>query len=284
MYKKSNWNLKKSAFIKSALLSSFFLALACGGPGESKDALSTQCAEDYKSYSALYADEKYWDVSQKLGSFVDRCTGTGFIEQAQWMLAESQFKDQRWIEARGSFSTFALNFPGSDSASTALYKKALSAYNMEYRDSRDQANTSLAINDFMQFINRYPASVLKDSAHFYVQKLDERSLEHDLGVARLYLRMGKSRAASVYFQEILKEYPANSEAENIRYELARCYMDMNQFDRSRAAIKVLEESAQNSEVLSRLKGLKEEVASAEESYNQELEAEKKKRLLAKEDE
>ena len=90
-----------------------------------------------------------------------------------------------------------MNFPGSPFIETAEFRKAVSSFNMEFRVSRDEANTTVAMKDFERYLSNYPESPLRDSVNYYYNLLVERLAEKEFQTARLYMRMDKYQGRKV---------------------------------------------------------------------------------------
>ena len=196
--------------LKTALFSSIFLSVAlfsgCSSDSSNRVTHTQFCKNKYDKAEELFKKEKYGRVIDKAEEIMSYCAGTGYLEQTSFLLAESHFNLENWIEARGEYGSFIANFPGSPFAESAEFKKAICSFNMEFRVSRDEANTTVAMKDFERYLSNHPDTPLRDSINYYYGLLVERIAEKEFQTARLYLRMDKPQAAVIYFKEFLETY------------------------------------------------------------------------------
>jgi outer membrane protein assembly factor BamD len=246
--------------------------------------LTDRCVAEYKDAETKFKKEKYWSVKEDLEEILKKCTGTGVMEEANFLLAESHFHLEEWLEARAQYGSFANFFPGSPYAETAAYRKAVSAYNLSYKDSRDQTNTTYAIRDFSRFESEYPNSALLDSAYMYLDSLSNRVAENDYQIAKLYFRMDEPSAAAIYLKEFLDEFPKSPRQKEAIVMLINSYIEMREFASAKFYLERLRGTYSTDEkMLASGKKLEEQIANAEKSLEKMLEKERKQKLKRKDD-
>lgn len=196
------------------------------------------CKVRYEKAEELFKAGKYGRTTEKLEDILSTCAGTGFMEQAQFLMAESYFNMEDWIEARGEYGSFILNFPGSPFIETAEFRKAISSFNMEFLVDRDESNTTIAMRDFERYLSNHPESPLRDSVNYYYGLLVDRMAEKEFQKGRLYWRMDKYQAAVIYFKEFLETYPTTKRREEALILLARSYNELDQFETARLYLNI----------------------------------------------
>ena len=143
-------------FQKSApILCLFALAVLLNACSSDRGKISHAefCKNKYEAAAELFKKQKYGRAQDKLEEILSLCAGTGYMEQSQFLLAESYFNLEEWIEARGEYGSFVLNFPGSPFIETAEFRKAISSFNMEFKVARDESNTTIAMRDFELYLS-----------------------------------------------------------------------------------------------------------------------------------
>jgi len=246
--------------------------------------LTERCVAQHKAAEEKFKKGKYWSVKEDLDEIMKNCTGTGVIEETHFLLAESHFRLEEWLEARAEYGSFVNFFPGSPYVETAAYRKAVSAYNMSYKDSRDQSNTNFAIRDFYSFESLYPNSALLDSAYMYLDSLNNRVAENDFQIARLYFRMGEPGATAIYLKEFLDEFPKSVRQKEAIIILINSYIEMNEFASAKFYLERLRDTYSSDErMLASARKLEEQIANAEKSLERRLEKERKQKLKQKDD-
>jgi outer membrane protein assembly factor BamD len=273
---------------KSTLFVPLFLYMAtmmgCSSTSTSKITHTEWCKERYEAAEVLYKAQKYGRAVEKLEEILSTCAGSGYMEQAQFLLAESHFNLEQWIEARGEYGSFIVNFPGSAFAETAEFRKAVSSFNMDYKVDRDESNTTTAMKDFERYLANHPDSPLRDSVNYYYNLLVDRVAEKEFQTGRLYLRMEKPQAAVIYFKEFLETYPNAKRRNETLFLISDAYTDLDQFETARQYLAVAQsESTDNEDVQKRVKKAEQKIAKAEEAYEKRLKKEAEKKRLQKEE-
>ena len=258
--------------------------MGCSTTSTSKMTHTDWCQKRYNEAEELYKAKKYGRSIEKLEGILSTCAGSGYMEQAQFLLAESHFNLEQWIEARGEYGSFIVNFPGSPFAETAEYRKAVSSFNMDYKIDRDESNTTTAMKDFERYLANHPSTPLRDSVNYYYNLLVDRVAEKEFQTGRLYLRMEKPQAAVIYFKEFLETYPNAKRRQETLFLISDAYTDLDQFESARQYLAIAkEESSDNADVQKRVKKAEEKIAKAEESYEKRLKKESEKKRLQKEE-
>ena len=273
---------------KCTLFIPFFLYMAtmagCSSTSNEKLTHTDWCKKRYDVAEELYKAKKYGRAIEKLEEILSTCAGSGYMEQAQFLIAESHFNLEQWIEARGEYGSFIVNFPGSPFAETAEFRKAVSSYNMEYKIDRDESNTTTAMKDFERYLANHPSTPLRDSVNYYYNNLVDRVAEKEFQTGRLYLRMEKPQAAVIYFKEFLETYPKAKRRQEVLFMISDAYTDLDQFEPAREYLAIAQnEATDNADVQKRVKKAEEKIAKAEESYEARLKKEAEKKRLQKEE-
>jgi outer membrane protein assembly factor BamD len=264
----------------------FYMAtvMGCSSTSNNKMTHTEWCKARYEASEELFKNKKYGRAVEKLEEILSTCAGSGYMEQAQFLLAESHFNLEQWIEARGEYGSFIVNFPGSPFAETAEFRKAVSSFNMEYKIDRDESNTTTAMKDFERYLANHPSTPLRDSVNYYYNLLVDRVAEKEFQTGRLYLRMEKPQAAVIYFKEFLDTYPNAKRRQEVLFLISDAYTDLDQFESARQYLTIAENEAnENKDVLKRVEKSRVNVAKAEEAYEARLKKEAEKKRLQKEE-
>lgn len=275
----------KNTFI-TALSVATLLIMGCANTSKNQNADADRlamCQERFSKIDESFKKQEYGKIKVKLEELLTACPGTGFMEQAQFMLAESHFHLEEWIEARGEYGSFILNFPGSPFIETAEFRKAVSSFNMEYHIARDETQTAVAMKDFERFASNYPESPLKDSVTYYYDLLLNRLAEKDYQTANLYYKLEKPKAVIIYLKDFLANYPKNQKRFDAFLLMARSYSDLDQFDMARLYLKEASESTtvEKQKKDKEIKSLESHIASAEVRFEKKLKEELSQKRIKK---
>lgn len=275
-------------FKKCTLFFTFFfcaaLLVGCAGSGKDKKSHTEFCREKYEVAEGLFKKGKYGRAQDKLEDILSLCAGTGYLEKSQFLLAESYFNLEEWIEARGEYGSFVLNFPGSPFAEIAAYRKAVSSYNMEFKVSRDESNTTTAMKDFERYLDSYPDTPLRDSVNYYYEQLVERLAEKEFQTARLYMRMDKPQATVIYLKEFLTTYPKSKRRQESLFMITEAYTELDQFDAARSYLEIARNDlGQDADVLKQIEKTEKKIAKAEAKFEKKLKKDAEKNRVQKEE-
>ena len=257
----------------------------CSSDRSGKVSHTEFCRGKYEKAEAMFKEGKYGRVQDKLEDILSLCAGTGYMEQSQFLLAESYFNLEEWIEARGEYGSFIVNFPGSPFVKTAEFRKAISSFNMEFRVNRDEANTTIAMKDFERYLSNYPDSPLRDSVNYYYNLLVERLAEKEFQTGRLYLRMDKPQAAVIYFKEFLDTYQKSPRRKEVLFLIAQAYTELDQFESAREYLgQAKQELVENDKDIQKLLVKTEKkIAKAEAKFEKRLKKDSEKKRQQKEE-
>ena len=277
-------NLFKKIPLFLAFLTTAFL-LSCATGTTEKMTHTQWCGTRYQKAEELFKAQKYGRTIEKLEDILSTCAGTGYMEQAQFLIAESHFNMEDWIEARGEYGSFILNFPGSPFIETAEFRKAIASFNMEFRVSRDESNTTIAMKDFERYLSNHPDTPLRDSVHYYYNLLIDRIAEKEFQTARLYLRMEKPQAAVIYFKEFLETYPYAKRRPEALFMIAQSYNELDQFETAKLYLNIAkkEAPADNKDIQKQIEKTEKQIAKAEEDFEKRLKKEAEKKRIQKEE-
>ena len=261
-----------------------FLA-SCSSSGQTKMKHTEWCKIRYEKAEELFKKGKYGRTTDKLEEILATCAGTGYMEQAQFLMAESYFNMEDWLEARGEYGSFILNFPGSPFIETAEFRKAVSSFNMEFRVSRDEANTTIAMKDFERYLSNYPESPLRDSVNYYYNLLVERLAEKEFQTGRLYLRMDKYQAAVIYFKEFLETYPNSKRRTEALFMIAQAYNELDQFETAKLYLNIArnEASPDDKKIQKQIEKTEKKIDKAEIAFAKRMKKDSQKKRFFKED-
>ena len=90
-------NLFKNIPLFLYLLVTAVAITGCSSSTQSKMKHTEWCKMRYENAEELFKKGKYGRATDKLEEILSTCAGTGFMEQAQFLMAESYFNMEDWI-------------------------------------------------------------------------------------------------------------------------------------------------------------------------------------------
>lgn len=266
------------------LAATAYSLIACA-PSDGGGDRTQMCKNRFDAADKDFKEGNYGRVKEPLEEILNICIGTGYMEQAQFLLAESYFNLEEWLEARGEYGSFINNFPSSPFIETAEYRKGVAAFNIEYDIDRDETNTTLAMRDFEKFQSNYPESPLMDSVNYYMNLLIERRAERDYRTARLYHKLDHPQSTVIYMKEFLDLYPRSKRRPEALNLLIESYAELDQFETARYYLENYRLTVPDS-IQKRIETVEDQeayIAKLEKKFLKRIEKEKKQKLIEKQE-
>lgn len=219
----------RTSLYTSAILLSFLLT-SCSGTKTSALTRTQECKIQLDEAQSEFDDENYFASREKLHRMQRGCSGTGYMAQAQFLLAESYKMDEEWLDARAEYSLYAQQFPSADNAPKALYLKGYCASKAPWKKGRDASLNRMALQDVNEYLEKFPNNTYKDSALVIQQEIIERMAQDFYKIANLYLKMSEPQAAAIYFKEFIQRYPTSELKNEAQKKLIESYVRLDQFE------------------------------------------------------
>ncbi|MFA5668372.1 MAG: outer membrane protein assembly factor BamD [Balneolaceae bacterium] len=177
----------------------------------------------YDKAWSLYEAKKYGDAAEAFEIITRIGRGTNYAQDAQFYLAESYFKDERYLLAASEYERFISFFPRDERREEVDFKRALSFYEQSPRYRLDQGATAQAIELFQLFNNNYPNSDRVPEAAEKIDALRNKLARKIFNAAEFYSRINSYKAAVIYFDRTIDQYPESVWAERALVQLIDTY-------------------------------------------------------------
>lgn len=147
--------------------------------------------------------------------------GTEKGEKILYYFAYCNYNLGDYILAAYHFKNFAKSFPSSVHAEECLYMNAYCHYLSSPVYSLDQTSTLEAIQEFQHFANAFPQSARVSEANELIDKLRFKLERKAYEIAKLYFRTMNYKAASIAFQNSIKEFPDSPFVEEMYFLIVK---------------------------------------------------------------
>jgi outer membrane protein assembly factor BamD len=251
-------------------MSAIVLCLALSGCSVGSPLFGTSTTEKAKGQEMLSYAEKaetlYAKGMAKLEK--DNCTDaiklfetlrstypfTSESVMAELRIADCEFKQQNWAQAAVRYKEFANNHSAHPDVDYATYRNALSTYKQIPKSvfilppvhERDQAATKEALAKFRSFINSYPQSEHVKEAKKLLADCMRQLAEHELYVARYYLKKKKYAGTLARCQTVVDDYPESGMVPEAILVMAETFLKSGKRDQARATfLRVIEDYPQS---------------------------------------
>lgn len=190
----------------AAILALAWLAASCAGgmpkvPATPEAVLAR--ADDYlkrgKHLQAVALYEK----------FLENYVGHERADYAQFKLAESYLEGEEYELAAVEYQVLITNYGYSEWVDESIFQTGVCFWRQAPRSARDQQKAIDALSRFNQFLTTYPDNPRAPDARAYIRQINGRLAEKSLEAARWYYRRKEPKAALVYCDKVIDNYPDN---------------------------------------------------------------------------
>jgi outer membrane protein assembly factor BamD len=137
------------------------------------------------------------------------------------------------IEARSKYIDFVTLYSDHPRAPYAQFQAGMCSVKQIISASRDQAQTQIAIDDFMEIDKRWPKSAYARAARQFIGKGEDGLAEHEFIVGNFYLKKKAYQAATERFTGLLDKYPTYRHKDKVYYYLGRTLLAARSPDEGR---------------------------------------------------
>ncbi|HET7586016.1 MAG TPA: outer membrane protein assembly factor BamD [Gemmatimonadaceae bacterium] len=128
-----------------------------------------------------------------------------------------------YLLAAQAYNRMAEAFPADTLAPDAMYRAGVSYAKLWRKPTLDATYGQLAIATFQTMRGRYPTSPLAAQAQEQIVRLDRWLARKMYENGMFYLRRKAPYSAIIYFQDVVRQYPATPEAKDALLRLVEVY-------------------------------------------------------------
>lgn len=165
--------------------------------------------------SVLKRADEYFNKGKHLQAvtmyqkFLDSFVGNERADYGQFKLAESYLQGKDYELAAVEYQVVITNYGYSEWVDDALFQIGVCYWREAPRAERDQQKSLDALSRFNQFLTTYPDNPRAPAARDYVRQINERLALKALESARWYYRRREPKAALIYCEKVINNYPDN---------------------------------------------------------------------------
>jgi outer membrane protein assembly factor BamD len=179
--------------------------------------------ENFRMGMEKFDKEDYQDAIPFFQKILENYPFSFYAIQAELKIAESYFKDKKYVEALVHLQGFQELHPTNENIPYVIWMKAV-CYSEQFRSiDRDVSSMDNSKRELVELTTRFPTSPYAQKAREMLVTVNERLAAHDFYVARFYYRSGDYYAALKRFQRILDKYPIEGVADRALYYIGKSY-------------------------------------------------------------
>jgi len=171
-----------------------------------------------------YENENYTEAANAFETVISIGRGTDFGQNAQYYLAESHYKNRRYLVAASEYNRYVQFYPNSPRREEVEFKQSLCYYHLSPRYRLDQSYTQQAIEGFRLYRSRYPESERSEEAAEYIAELREKLAHRDYNAAEFYFRTERYKSAAIYHDLVIDRFPETTWAEKALVKQIEAYI------------------------------------------------------------
>ena len=192
--------------------------------------------DEYFEYAKKKLDDgDYLKASTEFTVIVLKFSGHPIVDDAQYFLAESHFKNKEYLIAISEYQKLVNDYPQSTYAVLGQFKIALSYQKLSLRAALDQGYTVDALRYFQRFVEEYADHELKPEAEKMIDQLNIKLARKKMIAAETYRRMGVCESAVIYHDIILEKYYSTPQASEALYWKGECLYKLKRYGESLSA-------------------------------------------------
>jgi outer membrane protein assembly factor BamD len=220
----------------------FGLALACfTACATSEDSgkpvtYSLTAKQNYEKGMAELKDEEYLEAAKYFQFVKQKFPFSKYAVLAELALADSQFDRGNYTEAIDSYKTFARLHPTHEKVEDGYVAFRIGeSYFKDMPDDifllppsyeKDQSAVMDALRELGDFGRKFPDSTYLKRAGELRRQVLQRLVDHEVYVARFYLRADHPNAAALRLEGALRRYPGSGREPELLTALGETYLKM----------------------------------------------------------
>ena len=199
----------------SLLISPLLLIALFGCSGKSDQPMDPEAVK-YDAMEA-YNGGRYITALKHFSTLTDRFPFSQYSLMAELKSADCHYYLDHYTEAIAAYQAFEKNHPTNEAVPYTMFQVGMSHYNQLDTIDRDPASAARAIAVLSKLIRSYPQSPYIDEARSRIKAARNFQANHEMYVARFYIKTDKLKQATTRLEYLLDNYPDSSvvsEAEN----------------------------------------------------------------------
>jgi outer membrane protein assembly factor BamD len=219
----------------------FTLAIGLGCAESDDDArpvtYSLTAKQNYEKGMAELKDESYGEAKKYFQFVKQKFPFSKYAVMAELALADAQFAQGNYTESIESYKSFSRLHPTHEKVEDGYvafricegYFKDMpeDIWIMPPSYEKDQSSVNDAARELADFRKRFPDSPYSKKVDPMRKEVMKRLVDHEVYVARFYLKNDHPRAAAMRIEGAIKRYPGSGREPELLYSLGETYLHMD---------------------------------------------------------
>ena len=218
---------------------SSMLGAACAGSDDDTKPVtySLTAKQNYEKGVAELKDESYGEAKKYFQFVKQKFPFSKYATMAELALADTAFAQGNYTESIEAYKSFARLHPTHEKVEDGYvafricegYFKDMpeDVFIMPPAYEKDQSAVNDAAREMDEFRKRFPDSPYTKKLADMRKEVLKRLVDHEVYVARFYLKTDHARAAAMRIEDAIKRYPGSGREPELLCSLGETYLHMN---------------------------------------------------------
>lgn len=205
-----------------------FIFVSCSGTKPQ----SPPTAEGRFRQGIVYFDRGKLDKARHMfESLIFDFPGAGVADSAQYLVATCYYRQKEYQLAAAEYQRFYSQYPTSPLVDDAELMRSRSYFNGTPKNiGLDQQHMETCVDMILAFKDDHPSSPLLPTADSLLQECWARLSKKDFEAGKLYYRLRAYRAAQLYFQMLIDQFPESPLIPEAIYLIGESYRGLEIHD------------------------------------------------------
>lgn len=190
----------------------------------------------YASGESFFTRSRYQEAIRYWKQTKEQFPEPELMAKAEIGIANAYFLDHEYIEAGAAYEDFRKLHPSHELAQFALYRQALSNYNLITGIDTDQTPVKNALTLFESFVKQHPKSEYVARVQEKIAECRSKLAHYEIYVGRFYYRTDAYQSAIGRLEGALTQFPDYSGHDETLYYLAKANLEAKQKDKAQSAL------------------------------------------------
>lgn len=221
------------AYLQTLLFSLLYLLLLSGCGGSLLDISEKTPKELLKDAMDYTRAENYSDAKTSLNKILEDFPDSPEKVMASLLLAEVHYKNDQFAESKFMFKNFLELYPAHRLADRASFFMAMSDFKLMDIETRDQTFAQNALEDFEDFLKKFPKSKYRPLAEEKRKRCLESLARNQMEIGKFYFRTSAFHSAITRFQQLMSTYPDQPFLDEVLFLLGESFYNEQNFKKAK---------------------------------------------------
>ena len=182
----------------------------------------------YSKANAYFEDEEWYKAQQLYEKLINSYRGKVEAEKVYFKYAYTHYNMEQFLLAKYYFKSFSKTFPNSTKREEADFMVGYCMYQQSPNYRLEQKSTQEAIEQFQIFADTYTQSSRLPEVNKLIIELRTKLERKNYEEGYLYYKMGDYQAATLSFENLLKDFPESKDVERVRFLIVKGNFELAQ--------------------------------------------------------